>query len=123
MTGKETMAQRTLDAITAVATLIALALGLTAYIVTDKGALIAVWVVLAVMGVVLAATSLVQTDSPGDYGPSQSNYRFALGAVMLIAGAVGYIATFSDAGAAVTLLVAILAIAVLAAILTIKNRK
>ena len=52
MTGKETMAQRTLDAITAVATLIALALGLTAYIVTDKGALIAVWVVLAVMGVV-----------------------------------------------------------------------
>ncbi len=123
MVNKNKLAQGTLNAVVGTMFLVSLAIGLAVYMAMKDGLLVILWVVLAIMGVVIAATSFFYENVSDGFGPSESNYRFAAGSIMLLAGLIGYMVTYTSAGAAVTALAAISAIAILAMVMIIKNNR
>ncbi|MGI5964690.1 MAG: hypothetical protein ACOX8L_02395 [Candidatus Methanomethylophilaceae archaeon] len=123
MVNKKMLAERNLNAVTGIMFIIALAIGVAAYIAMDDGYHVILWVVLAITGGAVAALSFLYDNASDGFGPSESSYRFAVGSVMLLAGLTGYLLTYTELGTAIVALIVIIVIAVLAILLVVKNRK
>ena len=115
-------AYRTRQALVGAFILIAAALAIMVYGATDLGALAALGIFLLVLGIGIAAMSLMFNGTPDKFGPSEKVYRLVMGVIIAIVGAVLLLHT---AGAAWYILVAVLliGIAVLGAVTAISNSK
>jgi len=102
------MNNRTLSAVTAVSAIIALAVGLIVYVITDELMMI-LWTALLIFGIALLALSFLCSSESGKFGPSESINRFVWGALMAVIGAMGILSTYADIN--IWILVAIFLIA------------
>ncbi|AMH93810.1 transmembrane protein [methanogenic archaeon ISO4-H5] len=115
-------AYRTRQALVGAFILIAAALAIVIYGATDLGALAAAGIFILVVGIGIAALSLMFSGTPDKFGPSERVYRLVAGVLLAIIGAVLLLHGF---GAAWYILIAVLliGIAILGALTAISNSK
>jgi len=115
-------AYRTHQALVGAFILIAAALAIVIYGATDLGALAAAGIFILVVGIGIAALSLMFSGTPDKFGPSERVYRLVAGVLLAIIGAVLLLHGF---GAAWYILIAVLliGIAILGALTAISNSK
>ena len=113
---------RTKQALVAAFVLIAVALAVIIYGATGLGAKGAVGVLLLIIGVGIAAMSLMFSGEPDKFGPSEKVFRLVMGVIIALVGAVILLWT---AGAAWYILAAVLliGIALLGAFTAVSNSK
>ena len=89
------MNNRSLSAVALGSAIIALAVGLIVYVVTDRLTMI-LWTVLLIFGIALFALSFLYSSERGKFGPSESVYKMVLGVLLATAGVVGILYTYTD---------------------------
>ena len=115
-------AYRTRQAMVGAFILIAAALAIVVYGATNLGALAAVGIFVLVLGIGIAALSLMFSGTPDKFGPSEKVFRLVAGVILAPIGAVLLLHVW---GAAWYILVAVLlvGIAVLGALTALSNSK
>ena len=115
-------AYRTRQAMVGAFILIAAALAIVVYGATNLGALAAVGIFVLVLGIGIAALSLMFSGTPDKFGPSEKVFRLVAGVILALIGAVLLLHVW---GAAWYILVAVLlvGIAVLGALTALSNSK
>ncbi|HKM14073.1 MAG TPA: hypothetical protein VJY42_04080 [Candidatus Methanomethylophilaceae archaeon] len=121
MNNKSKLANRALSTITGAIFLISLVAGLAVYYMTDMGISIVLWVVLIIMGMTIAILAPLRKNLSTDFGPNNTDYSLVMGVMVLVVGIAGYIWTFTDLGWLAPVALILVAIAVLAIILVVKN--
>ncbi len=87
---------RTLSAVSLGMFIIALAIGIIAYMALDKGVLIILWVTALIFGLTLCLMSNLFSDKTTGAGPSERIYRLAVGAFVALIGIVGLMYTATN---------------------------
>ena len=115
-------AYRTRQAMVGAFILIAAALAIVVYGATNLGALAAVGIFVLVLGIGIAALSLMFSGTPDKFGPSEKVFRLVAGVILALIGTVLLLHVW---GAAWYILVAVLlvGIAVLGALTALSNSK
>ena len=111
---------RTWNAISVGVLLLAVALGIILYVVTED-ILSTFATILLVYGVYMAAMSFAKKGGEDNFGPSESDAALAAGAVIAGIGAACFAYTFSDS-VYITVAVLIIVLAVVGIIMAVKNR-
>lgn len=117
------MNNRTLSAALLGAFIIALAVGLICFAVTDHGVTIILWITLLIFGGALVALSIVYPKDGTKFGPSESVYRMVAGTIAATAGLMGLLFTMTEMD---PIILAALFLIVLAAVIiaaALKNGK
>ena len=111
---------RTWNAISVGVLLLAVALGIILYVVTED-ILSTFATILLVYGVYMAAMSFAKKGEEDNFGPSESDAALAAGAVIAGIGAACFAYTFSD-NVYITVAVLIIVLAVVGITMAVKNR-
>ncbi|MCL2148764.1 MAG: hypothetical protein FWH47_05450 [Methanomassiliicoccaceae archaeon] len=116
------MNNRTLSAVTLGSLMVSLAVGLIAYVLTDKLVMI-LWTALLVSGVALFALSFLYPRESGKFGPSPSTYMMAWGVIAATAGVVGVLGAYTDISIWILAAIIIIVLAVLGMMIALMNGK
>lgn len=111
---------RTWNAITAGALLLAIALGVVLYIQT-RDVFDAVWTILIVFGVYMAASSVARSRDENGFGPSEADMAVVGGSLIAGIGVAGLVYSFTDE-VLYTVVIIIAIVAIVGIIMSIKNR-
>jgi hypothetical protein len=116
------MNSRTTSAVTLGLIIIALAVGLIVYHLTDSipGGIA---VIILVAGIALASTSLGFSGTPDKYGPSDSLYRLVVGLVVAVIGVIILVYAFTDLSAIILVAIFLIAIALIGIFAAVFNGK
>ncbi|MCL2317886.1 MAG: hypothetical protein FWC44_02360 [Methanomassiliicoccaceae archaeon] len=90
------MNSNTLSAITVIALIVALAIGLIVYVVTDYGLIIILWVTLMIFGGAYGTLAMFSPKESGKYGPAPFINNLIIGEIILMVGMIGLLYTISD---------------------------
>lgn len=111
---------RTLNAISAGALLLAIALGVILYTVTEQ-ALDAIWTILIVFGIYMAISSVLRGKNTDSFGPSEADVTIVGGTLLAGVGLAGLVYSLTNEVLyTVALIIAI--VAIVGIIMAIKNR-
>jgi hypothetical protein len=116
------MNSRTTSAVTLGLVIIALAVGLIVYYLTDN-VLGGISVIILVAGIALASTSIGFSGVPDKYGPSDFLYRLVVGLVVAVIGVIILISAFTDVSGIILAAIFIIAIAVIGIFAALVNGK
>jgi hypothetical protein len=116
------MNNRTTSAVTLGLVIIALAVGLIVYYLTDSipGGIA---VTILVAGIAVASTSIGYSGTPDKYGPSDLLYRLVAGLVVAVIGVIILIYAFTDLSAIILVAIFLVAIALIGIFAAIFNGK
>lgn len=114
------ISSRTLNAISAGALLLAIALGVILYTVTEQ-ALDAIWTILIVFGIYMAISSVLRGKNTDNFGPSEADVTIVGGTLLAGVGLAGLVYSLTNEVLyTVALIIAI--VAIVGIIMAIKNR-
>ena len=116
------MNNRTLSAITLGALIIALGVSLIVYVASDEWTMI-LWVTMLIFGAALFALSFLYSGESGKFGPSESVYRMVVGIILLTAGAIGVLSTYTEINAWILIAAFIIVVALVGIVVAIMNGK
>jgi len=116
------MNNRTLSATVLGAFIIALAVGLITYAMTDYGLTIILWVTLLIFGIAVFAMSFMYPKESGKFGPSESSYRMVVGSIAALAGLIGLLYTITDIDPLILTAIFLIAFAVVIIAVALMNR-
>ena len=117
---KKGLNSRTLNAISAGVLLLAIALGIVLYTVTED-VFDALWTILIVFGVYMGASSVFRGKNTDNFGPSEADVTVVGGTLIAGIGLAGLV--FSMTGEVLyTVAIIIVIVAVVGIIMAIKNR-
>jgi hypothetical protein len=111
-----------MPAVTLGLVIIALAVGLIVYYLTEN-ALGAVGVVVLIAGAVTSVLALGYSATPDKFGPSEAMYRLAAGAVAADVGVVLLLAAFTSLGAVILVAIFLIILAVVGISVALINGK
>ncbi|MDR2845665.1 MAG: hypothetical protein LBV63_00120 [Candidatus Methanoplasma sp.] len=116
------MNSRTTSAVTLGLVIIALAVGLIVYYLTDSipGGISAI---ILVAGIAVASTSIGFSGTPDKYGPSDFLYRLVVGLVMAVVGVIILIYAFTDLSTIILAAIFLVAIALIGIFAAVFNGK
>jgi hypothetical protein len=103
--------------------LIALAIGIIVYALTDYGILIILWITLLIFGAALLVMSFMSSKESGKFGPSDFSYRMVMGAFITAIGLIGLLSTFTSLSWWILLAIFIIVVAVVVLAVTLTNGK
>jgi len=116
------MNNRTLSAAVLGAFIIALAVGLIIYAVTDYGLTIILWVTLLIFGIAFFAVSFISPKEAGKFGPSESSYRMVVGIITAMIGLIGLLYTTTDLDPIILIAIFLIVIAVVVIAVALMNK-
>ena len=117
------MNNKTLSAVTLGAFIIALAVGLIVYSVTDYDWTMIIWITLLIFGIALFALSFLSSSEPGKFGPSDSSYRMIMGILAATIGAVGLLNTLTNLSIWVLIAIFLIVLALVGISVALMNGK
>jgi len=123
------MNNNTLSAITAVAFIVAIAIGLIVYLMTDYGLMIILWVTLLIFGLAFGVLSLWHPKDPSKFGPSPLINNMIIGYIIAMIGVIGLLYTTTDLDPVILIVILLISLAwviimgVLAKKLLTKNKE
>jgi hypothetical protein len=116
------MNNKTLSAVTAGSLVIALAVGLIVYVVTDKWIMI-LWTFLLIFGIALFALSFLYPRESGKFGPSESSYMMVMSILPAAVGAKGLLNTCTDISNWILIAIFLIALALAGMTVALMNGK
>lgn len=114
---------RTLSAVTLGMFIISLAAGLVVYSMTDAGVSTVLWTTALAFGICLCAVSTLHSGDETGFGPSESMYRLATGAVLAAIGLVGMLHSFTDVSDLILIALFLMIIAAIGIAVALVNGK
>jgi hypothetical protein len=117
------MNNRTLSAVTLGAFLIALAVGIIAWVAMDSALTMILWVTLLIFGIALFALSFLYPKGSGKFGPSEFIYRMVAGIIIAAIGLIGILFTETEISIWILAAIFLIVLAVVGITVALMNGK
>ena len=117
------MNNRTLSAALLGAFIIALAVGLIIFAVTDYGVTVILWITLLIFGIALVALSFMYPKESGKFGPSEFIYKLVAGVILAMIGLIGMLFTLTDMDPLILAAIFLIVLAVVIVAVALMNGK